>query len=207
MATFLLWRYLKRISLGSLFRSSRVQKKSIHGFFCGEWYTHVISYGSVPTAEGPLLTRVLEFPFLYHSASLLHFFTIFDYGRLRTIKLTGTFSSNQKLPLMTNNWIINLAFGPVTHNSHFTSFTLHTHSTSRGSRLLCNWRSVSMSWYRAPLWDLRPDITSCWNLNLGNLGMSMSEICSLVSVGLKKFKVCSNPNQILKCFVHFYIHR
>jgi hypothetical protein len=22
-------------------------------------------------------------------------------------------------------------------------------------------RSVSMSWYRAPLWDLRPDITSC----------------------------------------------
>jgi hypothetical protein len=25
-------------------------------------------------------------------------------------------------------------------------------------------RSVSMSWYRAPLWDLRPDITSCRNV-------------------------------------------
>jgi hypothetical protein len=24
--------------------------------------------------------------------------------------------------------------------------------------------SVSMSWYRAPLWDLRPDITSCRNV-------------------------------------------
>jgi hypothetical protein len=24
-------------------------------------------------------------------------------------------------------------------------------------------QSVSMSWYRAPLWDLRPDITSCRN--------------------------------------------
>jgi hypothetical protein len=24
-------------------------------------------------------------------------------------------------------------------------------------------QSVSMSWYRTPLWDLRPDITSCWN--------------------------------------------
>jgi hypothetical protein len=25
-------------------------------------------------------------------------------------------------------------------------------------------RSVSMSWYRAPLWDLRPDITSYRNV-------------------------------------------
>jgi hypothetical protein len=25
-------------------------------------------------------------------------------------------------------------------------------------------QSVSMSWYRAPLWDLRPDITSCRNV-------------------------------------------
>jgi hypothetical protein len=35
--------------------------------------------------------------------------------------------------------------------------------------------SVSMSWYRAPLWDLRPDITS--------VGMLLSEICGLVSMG------------------------
>jgi hypothetical protein len=24
--------------------------------------------------------------------------------------------------------------------------------------------TVIMSWYRAPLWYLRPDITSCWNV-------------------------------------------
>jgi hypothetical protein len=30
-------------------------------------------------------------------------------------------------------------------------------------------RSVSMSWYRAPLWDLRPDITSCRNVAVLNL--------------------------------------
>jgi hypothetical protein len=29
------------------------------------------------------------------------------------------------------------------------------------SKLLYDSRSVRMSWYRAPLWDLRPDITSC----------------------------------------------
>jgi hypothetical protein len=42
----------------------------------------------------------------------------------------------------------------------------------RGSRLLYDWQSVSMSWYRAPLWDSRPDITSCRNV---------AEICGLVS--------------------------
>jgi hypothetical protein len=30
-------------------------------------------------------------------------------------------------------------------------------------------KSVSMSWYRAPLWDLRPDITSCRNVTVRNL--------------------------------------
>jgi hypothetical protein len=25
-------------------------------------------------------------------------------------------------------------------------------------------QSVSMPWYRAPLWDLQPDIISCWNV-------------------------------------------
>jgi hypothetical protein len=34
-------------------------------------------------------------------------------------------------------------------------------------RLLYNWQSVSMSWYRAPLWDLRPSITSCRNVAVG----------------------------------------
>jgi hypothetical protein len=36
-------------------------------------------------------------------------------------------------------------------------------------RLLYDWRSVSMFWYRAPLWDLRPDITSCRNVAVRNL--------------------------------------
>jgi hypothetical protein len=27
-------------------------------------------------------------------------------------------------------------------------------------------QSVSMSWYRVPLWDLRPDITSCRNVSV-----------------------------------------
>jgi hypothetical protein len=30
-------------------------------------------------------------------------------------------------------------------------------------------RSVNMSWYRVPLWDLRPDITSCPNVAVWNL--------------------------------------
>jgi hypothetical protein len=30
-------------------------------------------------------------------------------------------------------------------------------------------QSVSMSWYRAPFWDLRPDITSCRNVAVWNL--------------------------------------
>jgi hypothetical protein len=30
-------------------------------------------------------------------------------------------------------------------------------------------QSVSMSWYRAPLWDLRPDITSCRDVAVWNL--------------------------------------
>jgi hypothetical protein len=34
------------------------------------------------------------------------------------------------------------------------------------SKLLYDWRSVSMSWYRAHLW---PDITSCWNCAVWNL--------------------------------------
>jgi hypothetical protein len=36
-------------------------------------------------------------------------------------------------------------------------------------RLLYDWRSVNMSWYQAPLWDLRPEITSCQNVAVWNL--------------------------------------
>jgi hypothetical protein len=38
--------------------------------------------------------------------------------------------------------------------------------------------TVNMSWYRAPLWNLRPD-----DQTLLPVGMLLSEICGLVSVG------------------------
>jgi hypothetical protein len=38
-----------------------------------------------------------------------------------------------------------------------------------GSYFMTHGQSVSMSWYRAPLWDLRPDITSCRNVVVWNL--------------------------------------
>jgi hypothetical protein len=48
-------------------------------------------------------------------------------------------------------------------------------------------QSVSMSWYRAPLWGLRPDITSCrnvavWNLRscfCGALSLTRGRVCNL----------------------------
>jgi hypothetical protein len=44
-----------------------------------------------------------------------------------------------------------------------TSIEVRSYFTTDG-------RSVSMSWYRAPLWDLQPDIiTSCWNVAVWNL--------------------------------------
>jgi hypothetical protein len=60
------------------------------------------------------------------------------------------------------------------------------HMTSRAPT---SSESVSMSWYRAPLWDLRPDITSCpnvavWNLRLVSVGCPLwredgSVVCSV----------------------------
>jgi hypothetical protein len=47
-------------------------------------------------------------------------------------------------------------------------------------------QSVSMSWYRAPLWDLRPDITSCRNVAVWNL---RSCVCGAAS--LTRGRVCN----------------
>jgi hypothetical protein len=55
------------------------------------------------------------------------------------------------------------------------------------SKLLYEWRSVSMSWYRAPLWDLRSDTTSCrsvavWNLRsyfCGEPSLTRGRVCNL----------------------------
>jgi hypothetical protein len=55
------------------------------------------------------------------------------------------------------------------------------------SKLLYNWQSVSMSWYRVPLWDLRPDIISCQNVAVWNLrsfiywapSLTRGQVCNL----------------------------
>jgi hypothetical protein len=48
-------------------------------------------------------------------------------------------------------------------------FEVRSHFTTDG-------QSVIKSWYRAPVWNLQPDITS--------VGKLLSEICGLLSVGL-----------------------
>jgi hypothetical protein len=54
------------------------------------------------------------------------------------------------------------------------------------SKLLYDWQSVSMSWYRAPLWDLRPDIISCRSVAVWNL---WSWFCGAPS--LTRGRVCN----------------
>jgi hypothetical protein len=39
----------------------------------------------------------------------------------------------------------------------------------KSSKILYDWQSVSISWYRVPLWNLRPDIISCRNVAVSNL--------------------------------------
>jgi hypothetical protein len=68
--------------------------------------------------------------------------------------------------LQCNHSMVRVAQNPWTY------FTVSS-DTSRfevtlWQRLLYDWQSVSMSWYRAPLWDLRPDITSCRNVAAWN---------------------------------------
>jgi hypothetical protein len=50
---------------------------------------------------------------------------------------------------------------------------LHEYHDRRSNVEVTLWlmvsQSVSMSWYRAPLWDFRPDITSCRNVAVRNL--------------------------------------
>jgi hypothetical protein len=71
-------------------------------------------------------------------------------------------------------------------------------------------QSVSMSWYRAPLWDLQPDITSCRNVAVWNL-----RSCFCGAPSLARGRVCNlqcnqwrlinlyHPGQWLNSFVLF----
>jgi hypothetical protein len=54
------------------------------------------------------------------------------------------------------------------------------------SKLLYNWQSVNMSWYRVPLWDLRPDIISCQNVAVWNL-----RSCIYGAPSLTRGRVCN----------------
>jgi hypothetical protein len=47
-------------------------------------------------------------------------------------------------------------------------------------------QSVSMSWHRAHLWDLRPDITSCPNVAVSNL-----LCCFCGALSLKRGRICN----------------
>jgi hypothetical protein len=60
-----------------------------------------------------------------------------------------------------------------------------------------------MSWYRVPLWDLRPDIISCWNVAVWNL-----RSCIYWAPSLTRGRVCisqcpsrSEPETILYCLI------
>jgi hypothetical protein len=60
--------------------------------------------------------------------------------------------------------------------------------------------SVSQSWYRAPLWDLRPDVTSCRNVAARNLrsciywapSLTRGRVCNLQS-NHSIIRVAQNP--------------
>jgi hypothetical protein len=62
-------------------------------------------------------------------------------------------------------------------------------------------QSVGMSWYRAPLWDLRPDISSCWNVCLKFVVLYLWGALYLVYVTL----VGSLENAILCCMLFIVV--
>jgi hypothetical protein len=57
-----------------------------------------------------------------------------------------------------------------THTERCTKLSLNSCGKLQliQSKLLYDRQSVSMSWYRSPLWDLRQDITSCRNVTVWN---------------------------------------
>jgi hypothetical protein len=59
-------------------------------------------------------------------------------------------------------------------------------SVSSKSKLLYDWQSVSMSWYRVPLWDLRPNIISCRNVAVWNF-----RSCIYLAPSLTRGRVCN----------------
>jgi hypothetical protein len=53
---------------------------------------------------------------------------------------------------------------------HWSPYELSSQVLTKSkSKLHYDWQSVSMSWHRVPLWDLRPDIISCRNVTVWNV--------------------------------------
>jgi hypothetical protein len=67
--------------------------------------------------------------------------------------------------------------------SHLANWSLFE---GQKSKLLYDWQSVSMSWYWAPLSDLRPVIISCWNVAVWNL-----QSCNCGAPSLTRGRVCN----------------
>jgi hypothetical protein len=91
---------------------------------------------------------------------------------------TALLGSGFQRPTFTFLWILELPRPQLLQLSskQFANQLLNDGPT-RSSKLLYDWRSASqsvsqsvgMSWYRAPLWDLRTDITSCRKVEVWNL--------------------------------------
>jgi hypothetical protein len=62
-------------------------------------------------------------------------------------------------------------------------------------------QSVSMSWYRAPLWDLRPNITSCRNVAVWNLRYCFCGAPSLTRERVCNLQCRAEPVTILYCLI------
>jgi hypothetical protein len=131
------------------------------------------------------VTRVLENTLFFNI--IIHAVTVHTWrqGTLRTLA-EKCFSilpvvCTWVLPALTHLGPWNITWGTSTvkvmRNSSSCSSGRNTWITMgiswNKSKLLYNWRTVSqsinMSWYRAPLWDLLPDVTSCRNVAVWNL--------------------------------------
>jgi hypothetical protein len=62
----------------------------------------------------------------------------------------------------------NILEEPVAAILRVASQQMKALSAKSKSKLLYDWQSFSTSWYRAPLWNLQPDIISCRNVAVWN---------------------------------------
>jgi hypothetical protein len=106
-----------------------------------------------------------------------------------------------RLPTMFSAIVLTfLSAGDCSH-SYFTNGGLQRLSRIR-SHFTTDWQSVSMSWYRAPLWDLRPDITYCRNVAVWNLRSCIYEAPSMTRGRVCNFSVITQWSESLRTRNH-----